>query len=459
MKTRKIKNISLVLGLWILCTSCEKLVEVDLPINQLNTEQVFESTATADGALSALYSEMQASSVLSGGASGVGCLLGSYADDLDGYDIYSVNASMDIYNNIQLSTNTTVKMIWANAYREIYMANSIIAGIVNSSSIEEKDKQRIKAEAVFLRSIIYFYLTQLYGDIPFSTSTDYNINQALSKSPSEIVLDTIAKDLEDVVPMLENDYRNTERIYVNRKTAEILLATIYVHQKKWTNAENLLTQIIQSPLYNLQQDISKIFKKDGKHIVWQLKPIYEGTATPEALLYGFSSGVPRYYAASDNLISIFSDNDERKEKWLTPVVSNQKNYYKIDKYQTLTANTDEYSIVFRIQEAYLLLAEVLAEENKIEESLFYINQIRQIAGLSLLSGSISQNQLKNEISIEYQREFFSERGIRFLNLKRNNKLDSLLNTKPNWKSYNEVWPLPASELLLNPNLNPQNTGY
>ncbi|MCS3869468.1 hypothetical protein J3D55_002384 [Chryseobacterium ginsenosidimutans] len=459
MKNKIIKNTILTVTALLCYGSCEKMVEVDFPINQLTTSQVFESTSTAEGALSALYAEMQSFSVIAGGSTGTGGLLGSYADDLDGYDIYSNNASMDLFNNIQNPSNTTVKLVWGNAYRQIYMANAIVEGLEKSSGIGEKDKNRIKGEAIFIRSLIYYYLTEIFGDVPYATSTDYFINQSLSKTPSIEVLQHLSQDLSAVSPLLDMDYRNTERIYINRKTVDLLSSLLYLRLKQWNLAEGLLGGIITSPLYGFPLDLSKTFKKDGKHILWQLKPMYANTATPEASLYNFSSGVPRYYAASENLLAAFSTADQRKAAWLSPVVSGQKTYYKINKYKTITANTDEYSIVFRLQEAYLLMAEALAQQNRVQEAVNYLNAIRHLAGLADISGSISKEDLLEEILAESRREFFSERGIRFLHLKRSGKLDLLHQSKPNWKNYHSLWPIPLSELALNPSLNPQNNGY
>lgn len=459
MKNKIIEKAILTITILLCYGSCEKLVEVDLPINQLTTSQVFESSGTAEGALSALYAEMQSFSVIAGGSTGTGGLLGSYADDLDGYDIYSNNASMDVFNNIQNPSNTTIKSVWGNGYRQIYMANAIVEGLGSSSGVPEKDKNRIKGEAIFMRSLIYYYLTEIFGDLPYATSTDYSVNQSLSKLSSTEILQRISQDLSAMSPFLDIEYRNAERIYVNRKTVDLLRAIVYVRLQQWNKAEDMLMGITTSPLYSFPQDLSKTFKKDGKHIVWQLKPIYANTATPEASLYNFSSGVPRYYAASENLLTIFSPADQRKTVWMAPVVSGSKTYYKINKYKTITANTDEYSIVFRLQEAYLLMAESLAQQNRIPEAVHYLNAIRNLSGLGNISSTISKENLLEEILLENRREFFSERGIRFLSLKRNGKLDVLHSSKPNWKNFHAVWPIPVSELALNPSLNPQNNGY
>jgi len=459
MNNKTIKNTILTLVLVLSYTSCEKMVEVDLPINQLTVDQVFESTSTAEGALSALYAEMQSFSIIAGGATGFGGLLGSYTDDLDGYDIYSNNASMDLFNNIQNPSNTTVKLVWGNSYRQIYMANAIIEGLEKSTAIGEKDRNRIKGEAIFIRSLIYYYLTEIFGDIPYITSTDYNVNQSLSKLKMNEILQRVSQDLSTASPLVEMDYRNAERIYVNRKTLDLLSSLVYMRLKQWSQAEGLLYGIINSPLYSFPQDLSKTFKKDGKHILWQLKPIFANAATPEASLYNFSSGVPRYYAASDNLMSSFSASDQRKTNWLSPITTGQKTYYKINKYKTITNNTDEYSVVFRLQEAYLLMAEVMAQQNRSGEGANYLNTVRHLAGLGDISGAITKESLLEEILSENRREFFSERGIRFLDLKRNDKLDILNVVKPNWKSFHLLWPIPLSELALNQSLNPQNNGY
>lgn len=459
MKNKIIKNSILAVAIMLTCSSCEKMVEVDLPINQLTAVQVFESKSTAEGALSALYAEMQSLSIIAGGSTGAGGLLGSYADDLDGYDIYSTNAAMDLFNNVQNPSNTTVKLVWGNAYRQIFMTNAIIEGLEKSTGIVVNDKNRIKGEAVFIRSLIYYYLTEIFGDIPYINSTDYALNKSFSKTNSAEILKHIALDLSEIGPVLDIDYRNVERIYINRKTLDLLLSLVHIRLKQWNQAEPLLKGIITSHLYSFPQDLSKTFKKDGRHILWQLKPIFANVATPEASLYNFSSGVPRYYAASESLLASFSASDQRKTAWLSPIVSGQKTFYKINKYKTITANTDEYSIVFRLQEAYLMLAEVLAAQDKLVESVGYLNAVRRLAGLSDVSTSITKEDLLEEIQSESRREFFSERGIRFLSLKQNSKLNVLSRSKPNWKSFHVVWPIPMSELALNQSLNPQNNGY
>jgi len=100
----------------------------------------------------------------------------------------------------------------------------------------------------------------------------------------------------------------------------------------------------------------------------------------------------------------------------------------------------------------------MAMQNKFSQASPYLNATRLRAGLTVIQPSTREDFL-NEILKEKRREFFTEQGIRFMDLKRIGKLDGLTTLKPNWNSFKSVWPYPQNELLLNPNLKPQQDGY
>ena len=223
----------------LLIASCEKLVEVDYPANQIGAEQVFEDLQTANAALAGLYAGLRDQSILTGGSYyGAGALLGAYADDLDCY-FYDQNGVVDISNNQQQKTNSNIETIWNTAYQQVYYANSIIYGAEHSTTLSESDKNQIKGEALLVRSLIYFYLQQLFGDIPYTASLDYEYNRKLSKTDGSAVLEQLKADLEEAISLLTDEYRDTERIYPNRKAAELLLARIYIlgRNGRWQNRQ------------------------------------------------------------------------------------------------------------------------------------------------------------------------------------------------------------------------------
>ncbi|AZA84527.1 RagB/SusD family nutrient uptake outer membrane protein [Chryseobacterium indologenes] len=435
--------------------SCEKLIDVDLPNNQIASNEVFQDLQTANAALSALYADVMSNSPISG--VNLDAALGVYTDELDEFST-TITPTRELYLNQQTDTNQTVYNIWVSSFKHIYTANAIIEGVDKSNGISMSDKKYLKGEALFIRTLMFFYLNQLWGDIPYPETTDYTINQILNKTPSNDALKKMVEDLQQVLTLLQDDYRNAERIYANKMTARLLLAKIYMAQKNWNQAEQLLKEITQSSLYQIETDITKVFQKSGKHILWQLKPI-NNASLKQATLYYFSNAKPSSYALNMNLVNSFNSNDLRKQHWMASVSYNGSIWYRAEKYKNRdNTNANEYSIIFRVEEAYLLLSESLAQQSKLTEGLIYLNSIRQRAGLAALT-NLSQADLLNEILLEDRREFFTETGHRFLDLKRMDKLNLLSTAKPNWKDFHKLWPIPQNEILLNLNLKPQNNGY
>src|SRR5690606_18172956 len=130
------------------------------------------------------------------------------------------------------------------------------------------------------------------------------------------------------------------------------------------------------------------------------------------------------------------------------------------KYRTLgnTSTSLEYSILLRLEEQYLIVAEAAAELNNWDLCNEMINVLRLRAGLGNIVISTKETAL-DAILKERRIEFLCEYGHRFYDLKRRKKLTELVISKPNWQPNFALLPLPENELLLNPNLLPQNKGY
>ena len=207
----------------LILLSCEDILETDYPMDQLSTEQVFEDANTAYSALNNLYTELRNQSFFAGTDMGMGILLGIYSDELDCF-YFDQNGYRDVYFNQVQPTNSIVSSTWTAAYKQIYAANAIVQGVENSISLNQTDKNQIKGEAIFIRSVIYFYLQQVFGEIPYTTSLDYEYNRSLQKSEESQLLEQLVLDVTESISLLNDDYRQPERIYINRKVAEVLLA-------------------------------------------------------------------------------------------------------------------------------------------------------------------------------------------------------------------------------------------
>lgn len=439
--------------------SCESFIEIDLPDNQINTEDVFKDINTAKAALANLYSNVRNNSPFSGNSNGIGLLLGLYTDELESVvDAGSNTEIFFVYNNTLLPSNKNTVNLWNNSYKHIYSINAFIEGLTTSNYIDDNKNILFLAEAYVLRAVYYQYLTQIFGNIPYTTTTDYRYNTTITKTKVEDILIYIEQDLKTALEILPVEYRSSDRIYPNKPVAELLLAKNYLLQKQYAQAESFARKVLENTSYTLETDLNKVFKKTAKSTIWQLGLNASGNSTLEAATYIFNN-YPNNQIINNTLLHHFAPTDKRREAWLKEVTQNDEHWFHPFKYKNNENNTDEYSIVFRIEDAYFILIEALANQNRTVEATKYLNTIRKRAGLTELDDALSQSELIDEMLNESQKEFFCEHGHRFFDLKRNNRLHTLKTIKLNWKDKHNLFPIPENEILLNPKLLPQNEGY
>ncbi|UPT69969.1 MAG: RagB/SusD family nutrient uptake outer membrane protein [Flavobacterium sp. JAD_PAG50586_2] len=151
----------------------------------------------------------------------------------------------------------------------------------------------------------------------------------------------------------------------------------------------------------------------------------------------------------------------RRNHWVNALTDGTNTWYHSFKYkqQMNTGTTEEYSIVMRLPEMYLIRAEARARQGFLTGATDDLDVIRNLAGLPNTT-AVTQQEILDAILRERRVEFFTEGGHRFFDLKRAGQLDTVLTpVKPGWNAYEALFPLPQNELLLNPNMLPQNPGY
>ena len=450
--------------LWSFCilimiiTSCEDFTEVDPPNNQLTGLVVFEDASTVDAAFAHIYSELRNSAFTSGTTSGLTYLLGHYTDELNLYN--PSFQSIEVYeeNNV-LPTDGYVQGFWNSGYTLIHASNSILEGVSASTALSLEDKQRFLGEAHFLRAFIHFYLTNLFGDIPYVESTDYRVNSTMGRMEAAMVYQKIIDDLIQAKSNMPMD--SGTKFRPNHWVASALLARVYLYQGNWAGALEEAQRVVENGGYQLSADVAQVFLIDSEETLWQLDSGIDGVNTEEAFTFIFTDGPPPYSALSNQLVDSFEAGDARSTNWVGSVSDGTEIWYYPYKYKvnTNTATTEECSILFRLAELHLIAAEAAVQSGDMELAMEYINMLRERAGLSMIS-STDRASLLDAIQRERQVELFTEQGHRFFDLKRTGRIDgTLAPIKPNWQHTDALLPIPESELLLNPNLEPQNEGY
>ena len=459
MKTTKSILFTVSIISFLVCSACESFTEVDTPQSQLTTPAVFENTATADGAMTDIYARMREEGMVTGSFSGLSSLMSNYSDEMQFFG--SSEEIKQFNNHTILPSNSLVLSLWNASYSEIYATNLVLEGLKKSIAITLVDKQRLTGEALFLRAFIHFNLLNVFGDVPYVTTTDYLKNTQIQKFSQEKVFQHIIEDLIQAEVLLPPDYPTAERIRANKAVATAMLARVYLYKKDWTNAAIKATAVIENPTFVWVANPALEFLRESKAIIWALHPGFIGANTKDARTFVFSKGPPTKPALSPQFVASFEPGDQRRSLWIRTVTNANESWSYAYKYKKTLGSTppQEYTILFRLAEQHLIRAEALAHLNNITGSQADINKIRKRAGLLNTSASDLESLL-NAVAKERRSELFTEQGHRWFDLKRTGQAQKVLEPiKSEWKNTQILLPIPQSELLLNKNLLPQNPGY
>lgn len=462
MKTIKATVRSLVLAnIILLFGACEKQLEVEKSVNLILMKDAFANTQTANSALIGLYSRLVATSMhLSNG--GLSLYPALSADELRNTN---TNANYDVFlSNIIPSTNTVINTnFWSSAYRNIYHANALIEGLEHSQSIPKAHKEQLIGEAICIRAFYYFYLVNLFGEVPLILSTDYEDNLKALRVPISQVYKQLSIDLEQAVSLVADNYPSANKGRINKMVVKAFLARVNLYLGNWEKADEYATQVIESKQYSLEADIDKVFLSNSTETIWQL--IREANNTAEAVLFiPASATVIPTFDLTDGLWNSFENSDYRKSKWVaTRQVSGRTYRYPFKYKQRTNAIINENLVVFRLAEQYLIRAEAKMNTGQIDLGIADLNALRlrcfPVGSNYHLQSTADQQGALSLVKEERSKELFCEWGHRWFDLKRLNIVGQELSpSKPNWKAYMQLYPIPSAELLINIYLT-QNVGY
>ncbi len=456
-------------------TGCNKAVEIDPPTSKIISEQAFAGNASATSVMTGLYSSMISDRGLVSGINSISMLEGMAADEIKNYLPATMGSTLqEFYTN---TYNVSVSYFWDEFYDRLYTCNVTIEGVTASKGLSEPVKQQLLGEEKFLRALIYFYAVNTYGDVPLALTTDYRVNNTLSRMPKEQVYAQIVADLKDAQSLMGEAYfrgispGTTERARPNKLAATALLARVYLYLKDWTNAEAQATAVISNGVYQLEQDLNKAFTSTSKEAIWYLltvDPINYATYDAQAFIPftnppGVTPNLPG--ALTTSLVNSFEQGDARRDKWVGTFVANGNTYYYPFKYQKNPSGTPEALIVLRLSEQYLIRAEARAQLGNITGAGSAQADLDAIRAKALLPGTTATDKdaMLAAIAQERRIELFTEWGHRWFDLVRTDKIDELMTVlAPQkgsvWVPSHKVLPIPFGETQLNPNIK-QNPGY
>ena len=363
-------------------------------------------------------------------------------EDMLGGNLTQKNSTstMALINNILNAQSSIVEDAWQGAYRALYQVNNVNS--IAERLPESELRNKVLGESCYFRAYIYLQLVTRWGDVPLLTKNTVN---DVPRESADKVWEQIIKDLDKAIELLGD---SKDVYYVSQDAAKALKARALLFTGKKDEAAAIAEELIAKPRYGLDA-FDVIFRGGGdKETLFAFK-----CATADGSTIGLSNLFYSYnhpnkgtysYMPAPDVMTLFEDGDTRKDISVTTL--DGLNF--INKYPSGQTGTDPF-IVSRLAEMYLISAEAKGVNN----GLGRLNELRNARGLASIF-PMTEKAFQDAVMLERRREFVGE-NVRFTDLVRTGRAVAELGIQP----YQQLLPIPESELQNNSLLKPQNPNY
>lgn len=362
----------------------------------------------------------------------------------------------DIDHFTEKPSNGILSSYWANFNNNVYRCNLLLDQI-DGANFAENLKKQYKGEAMFVRALNYFNMYRIWGGVP-ATKHVVSAAEALkvARYSDEQMFDLIAGDLKEIVDnnYLPETYSSADMGRATSGAAKALLGKVYLTFHKWTEAKDILSQLIGK--YQLVSPIAQVFNVDNKNnneIIFAVHFNKEIEGEGHSYWYNLTNASDDTNQTS-SLLNTFPTGDARKE--LITYVQVEKNVRLMNKFYDTKSPTFKTvgndQILLRYADVLLMYAEALNEiqydASEGSLALKYLNAVRQRAGISNLTVKQlpTQEKFRKGILVERQREFPYE-GQRWFDLVRMGFAKSVMaENGVEIKDYQLLFPIPQQEI-------------
>ncbi|GAA4433043.1 RagB/SusD family nutrient uptake outer membrane protein [Ravibacter arvi] len=161
--------------------------------------------------------------------------------------------------------NGLIQTAWNNAYSAIYICNNVI-GQLDKTAIQFSDpalKERLRAEAVFVRSLLLFNMVRVWGDIPLPLKVvTPDESYTYLREKKEVVYQQIITDLAFCKSVLPETYTGANTGRATRYAAAAVLAKVHLTHGNPAGAAEELKSIIDSKIYSLDANRDGVINSD-----------------------------------------------------------------------------------------------------------------------------------------------------------------------------------------------------
>ena len=362
----------------------------------------------------------------------------------------------DIDHFTEKPSNGILSSYWANFNNNVYRCNLLLDQI-DGANFAENLKKQYKGEAMFVRALNYFNMYRIWGGVP-ATKHVVSAAEALkvARYSDEQMFDLIAGDLKEIVDnnYLPETYSSADMGRATSGAAKALLGKVYLTFHKWTEAKDILSQLIGK--YQLVSPIAQVFDVDNKNnneIIFAVHFNKEIEGEGHSYWYNLTNASDDTNQTS-SLLNTFPTGDARKD--LITYVQVEKTVRLMNKFYDTKSPTFKTvgndQILLRYADVLLMYAEALNEiqydASEGSLALKYLNAVRQRAGISNLTVKQlpTQEKFRKGILVERQREFPYE-GQRWFDLVRMGFAKSVMaENGVEIKDYQLLFPIPQQEI-------------
>jgi hypothetical protein len=382
--------------------------------------------------------------------------------------------------------NSKNRLMWRQYYSMTGIATSVIENTRMMTEIDETQRQKIMAEAKWIRAFAYFDIVRIWGDAPVVNKlipniTPDNLDEVYpllypARNPADEIYQMIIKDLEQAIPYLPSTTHGDFK--ASKGAAYGLLAKIYATRGKKSGRDyqkvvDYCDLVIQEG-YRLVTNFEDMFKPANNYTTESIFEVnYTNTAGNWAywVLFSEEDGTiswRRYCTPTHDLLARFNPADKRFNSSIVYKNVAYDTYYPASAYPIANKIRAKESniILMRLADIMLLKAEALTELNNIPQAMEIVNTIRTRAGLGSVDTNQSQDAARLIVEDERQLELFME-GHRWFDLLRNDRAIAVMTQHknkngeiifPSIPEFRLLWPIPQIEKDTNPRLT-QNKGY
>lgn len=223
----------------------------------IDSENYFNSEADYNQALIGAYDILQSTYV--------NVMLGEIASDntlSGGESATDVPGFQQVDNMSHTPVNPNVKNVWDWMFAGVNRASYIIEF---KDKTEFEGKEKVLAQAYFLRAYFEFELVKWFGGIPMKNEGRFKLGdeQTIPRSSAAEVYASIEADLQYAIENMETGPQEQGRVTLG--AAQALLGKVYLYQEKYAESAAMFDQVINSGTYSLVQDYNHIFENEDEN--------------------------------------------------------------------------------------------------------------------------------------------------------------------------------------------------